>query len=248
MTSDQPHAAVLGQVLADPAQVVVAHRCSGHDPEPLLAQPGDGEVALDPASPVQHLRVGDRPGRLADVVRTQVLQELESARTLDFELGEGALVEEAGALTGRACLGRDRRRPVLARPATRAQRLIAVLRVRLEPVGPLPARLLAEARAQLGQAAVGRREPQRTPRLPLEVGVLDVVVGGVDLGGALQGVALAAVLAAEAADVHVPEVEAGLTLDDPLCQLPAHPARPLPGRGRRTRRRPRTRARPTRRG
>src|SRR5438309_1301939 len=65
----------------------------------------------------------------------------------------------------------------------------------------------------------------RSPaRLTLVVGVLDVVVGGVDLGRAGQGIRLAAVLTAETADVHLPQVEARLAVHDPLRHLPAHAA------------------------
>ena len=40
-------------VLADPREVVPAEGRAGDDPEPLLRQPRDGEVALDAAAAVQ---------------------------------------------------------------------------------------------------------------------------------------------------------------------------------------------------
>ena len=68
----------LVEVLPDPAEVVVAERRPGHDQEPVLGQPGDGEVALDPAPPVEHLGVDDRADRPVDVVGAQPLEEAPS--------------------------------------------------------------------------------------------------------------------------------------------------------------------------
>ncbi len=91
--------------------------------------------------------------------------------------------------------------------------------------GALPARLLAEGGAELGEPRVGRREPQRPPGLPLVARVLHVVVGLVDLERARERVAARAVGAAEAARVHVPGVERRRALDDPLGdELPIPPA------------------------
>ena len=67
-----------------------------------------------------------------------------------------------------------------------------------------------------GVPAVGGREAQRPPGLALVVGVLDVVVGLVDLARAGGRVARRAVVLAEAPDVHAPEVERRLAADDPL--------------------------------
>ena len=143
----------------------------------------------------------------------------------DLHLRERALVEERGGGTAGEVLGADRGRPVLARPAAGAQRLVAGGRVRLVPVDPLPARLLPEVGLVLAVPAIGRRYPQRPPRLALVVGVADVVVGLVGLLHPGVRVGGRAVLRAEAADVHVPEVQAGLALGDPLGHDLADPAR-----------------------
>ena len=116
----------------------------------------------------------------------------------------------------------DQRRP--AHPL-RPQRLVAGGRVRLEPVGALPARLLAEGGAELGQACVGRRDSQRPPGLSLVAGVAHVVVGRVDLDRARERVGPRAVRRAEAARVHLPDVERRHPLGDPLRDELAHPAR-----------------------
>src|SRR6266849_4003922 len=94
--------------------------------------------------------------------------------------------------------------------------------VGFEPVHPLPARFLAESRAHLGQARVDRREPQRPAGAALVSGVLDVVVRRVDLAGAGQRVVAAGVGAAKAARVHLPRVETGPAVDDPLGYEPSH--------------------------
>src|SRR5262249_59113257 len=84
------------------------------------------------------------------------------------------------------------------------------------PVDPLPAGLLTERRAVLPVPRIGGGHPQRSTRLTLVVRIADVVVGLVGLLDPRMGVGRRAVLAAEAPDVHLPEVETGLTLDDPL--------------------------------
>ena len=121
-------------------------------------------------------------------------------------------------------LGADRGRPVPAGPAAWAQALVAVRRVRLEPVRALPAGLLAERRPELLQPRVRGRGSERPPRLALVARVLDVVVGRIDLGRAGDRVGTARVRGAEAARVHVPDVEARRPLDDPLGDELPHPA------------------------
>ena len=60
-------------MLAQPAEVVVAKGGPGDDEEAVVVKAGYGEIAFDPAAPVQHLRVGDAPGRAIHVVVTQDL-------------------------------------------------------------------------------------------------------------------------------------------------------------------------------
>ena len=210
------HRAVVGHVPADPLTVVVAEGGAGDDREALLGQPRDGEVALDPAARVEHLRVGDAPALAGHAVVAQALQQRCGARAGDLQLGEGALVEQGGALAARGVLGLDRGRPVPAGPASRAQLLVARGGVRLVPVHPLPARLLAEHGPVLGVPAVRGGQPQGAAGGSLVVGIADVVVGLVGLRHAGKRVAGRAVLRAEAPDVHVPQVERGLALGDPL--------------------------------
>ena len=216
--------AVLRRVLADPGEVVPPERRAGDDAEAILRQPRHGEVALDPAPRVQHLRVGDRADLAGDVVVAEPLEQIRRALAGDLDLGERGLVEERSRLAAGAVLDADRRRPELARPPARAQPLLAARRVRLEPVRALPAGLLAERRTELLQARIGRREAQRPARLALVPRVLDVVVRGVDLGRAGERVGAAPVGGAEAARVHVPDVEARRPLDDPLRDELPHPA------------------------
>src|SRR5215210_5586050 len=121
-------------------------------------------------------------------------------------------------------LGADRGRPEPACPATRPQRLVSGGRVGLEPVCPLPARFLAEGCAELLEPWVRGGEAQRPARLSLVARILDVVVGRVDLDGAGQRVVAAGVVAAEAARVHLPDVEARDAFDDPLGDELPHSA------------------------
>src|SRR5438445_9965910 len=138
-------------------------------------------------------------------------------------------------------LGLARRRPEPACPAAWPQRRAAARRVRLEPVGPLPTGLLTERGAELLEAHIRRRQSKRPASAPLMAGVLDVVIGRVDLAGPGQRVLAADVVASEPPRVHLPSIEMGTTVDEPFCDAPPHTA----GAGesvRRTPRRPRSRA------
>ena len=137
--------AVVGQVLPDPAEIVVADGRPRHDQEPVRGQPGDREVGLDAATVVQHLGVDDPPDRRRRRrSRTGRWRNAQAPGPLDLDLGERALVEQPGGPARRERLGPDRRRPVLAGPAARSERLERRVLVRREPVRALPAGLLAE--------------------------------------------------------------------------------------------------------
>src|SRR3954452_15584788 len=67
-------------------------------------------------------------------------------------------------------------------------------------------------------------DAQRAAGLAVLARVADVVVGLVDLLGALERVRRRAVVRAKAANVHLPRVELRLALDDPLGHHLADPA------------------------
>src|SRR5438128_1555839 len=98
--------------------------------------------------------------------------------------------------------------------------------IRRKPVRSLPSRLFTEAGAEFREPRVGRGEAQRPARLALLVRVVDVVVRRVDLDGSVEAIGLTPILTAESAQVHFPQVEARLAIDDPLCHRGAHPAGP----------------------
>src|SRR5205807_6567543 len=166
----------------------------------------------------------------------QTLQECKGTRTANFDLGEARLVKEGCGLACGEALRADGGRPVLPCPAAWPEAGVTGCSIRFEPVGPLPAGLLAECATELGEARVGRGDTQRTAGLALLVRVVDVVVGGIDLGRASQGVAARAVLRSEAADVHGPQVELGFAGDDPLRHLASHAAGAGDAMGREPRR------------
>src|SRR5206468_9423971 len=88
----------------------------------------------------------------------------------------------------------------------------------------LPSRLLAEGGAKLAQPRICRRCAQRAAGAALVAWVLHVVVGRIHLDGARQRVVAAHVVAAEATRVHLPGVDLGPAIDDPLGDQPAHAA------------------------
>src|SRR4029453_8063156 len=103
----------------DPRQVVLAERGSCDDPEAVLGEARNGEVALDPAALIEHLRVGDGADIARDPVVAQVLQARRRAGADELDLRERGLVEQRRGLAAGAVLGADGGRPDLARPAAR---------------------------------------------------------------------------------------------------------------------------------
>src|SRR5262249_22559537 len=174
---------------------------------------------------IEHLRVRDRADVTGDAVVAQALEELGRAFARDLDLRERGLVEEGGGLAARDVLRADRGRPQTTGPAARPQRLVTARRVRLEPVRAFPPGLLPECGTELDEARIGRRHTQRSSCRTLVPWILDVVVRRVDRDRPRERVVAAAVVAAEAARVHLPRVEARDALDDPLGDELAHSAR-----------------------
>ena len=200
---------VVGQMAADPLAVVVAEGGAGDDREQLLAQARDGEVALDAAARIEHLRVGDPPGVARDAVVAQPLEQLRGARPGHLQLGERAT---------------RRRSPRASRHATCSAPIAGDQCLPAQPRG----RSDSSPRAAFDSYQFTRSQPDFSPKAAScsrcqpyagEVrsgrpawrssnGVVDVVVGLVGLEHPLERVRGRAVLGAEAAHVHLPEVHA----------------------------------------
>ena len=219
------HGAVVRRMRADPGGVVLPEGRAGDDAEAVLGEPGDGEIALDPAALVEHLRVRDRADVTRDAVVAEPLEERRphpdrrprawrrtSRRRARPPRGRRGARRRSPATTGapptRAAAATRRRARRSARTSSRAPSRTSRRRRRRAPAG---ARRRARAAGPPGLALVAR--------------VLDVVVGRVDLDGARERVGLARVGRAEAARVHLPDVQARHALDDPLGHEPPHAAR-----------------------
>src|SRR5579883_2841670 len=97
--------------------------------------------------------------------------------------------------------------------------------IRGEPVGTLPAGFFAEDRAQFAQAIVDRAEAQLARAAALFEGITDIVIRAVDLMHARGKIRAAGRIGPEAADIHMPQIEFRLALNDPFRQHLAHPPR-----------------------
>ena len=113
-------------LLAQPGQVVVAERGAGDHPEPLLGEPGDGEVGLDAAAGVERLGVGEVADLAGHLVVAHPLEEarrrparVTSILANDVSSNRPAAVRVA---TCSAIVAGDQARP--AQPS-RPQRLVA---------------------------------------------------------------------------------------------------------------------------
>src|SRR5438093_11876668 len=113
---------------------------------------------------------------------------------------------------------------MVSRPAGWMREAVNRGGIRRKPVRSLPSRLLAEACAKLLQPRVGGGEAQWPARFALLIRIVDVVVRRVDLDGSRESIGLATILTAEPAQVHLPQVEARLAIDDPFSHGGAHPS------------------------
>ena len=228
---------------------MAAERRAGDDREAVLGEPRDGEVALDAAAAVEHLRVGDlaRPrGRrgcrtAARAARRRPGPRPRSSRTRSRRTAPRASRHARCS----APIAGDQWRPAQPRGRSASSPAASLAAYQFTP---LPAGLLAERGAVRRVPLVGGRHAQRPARAALVVGVLDVVVGLVDLADAGERVAGRAVVGAEAPDVHLPQVQRRLAARRSTRPSPCRCRPRRPARGRRSRR-PRTaRGPPSRRG
>src|SRR5262249_19864803 len=83
-----------------------------------------------------------------------------------------------------------------------------------------------ERRTELAEPWIGRRKAKAPAFLALLVRIAEIIVGAVDLLSPLEGEPPRAVLGAESAEGHVPDVEPRIALDDPGGHDPSHAAGP----------------------
>ena len=152
-------------VPAQPGRGRAPERGAGDDAEVLLAEPGDGQVGLDPGALVEQLGVdGACPtGRSTSLAHTGCRAAAAPGPATS------SLANEDWSKSAGRVAGRRRTRPRspatrCARPSRRARSAASPARgVDAEPVDPLPARLLAELGVQL-DAAAARRADRRSGR------------------------------------------------------------------------------------
>ena len=185
----------------------------GHHQIAVRGKPGDGEVRLDPAPPVEQLRVDDLARRHGHIVRANALQFAFRIRPLDEILGKRAHVDDADRAAHGAVLLAHAVEPVLPAPGVRVGRLDTR---RCEPVGALPAGGLAEARIVGRMAGVQRAEANGARGLHLTMRPVHLEEQAEALARAIVEVAAVVLEAGEAGDVELGEVHRGLPLDDPF--------------------------------
>jgi hypothetical protein len=95
----------LADLVAQPGTRVAVSGVGGDHQEPLAAEFGDRQVALDPPVRVEPLGVGDRVERAVDAARGHVIQHTGGVSALDQELGHEAHVHQTDALADGTVLG-----------------------------------------------------------------------------------------------------------------------------------------------
>ena len=200
---------------AQPGEVALQSRARHDEEESGFGKPRDGQVALDAAARVEHLRVDDLSGRDVHVVGAQSLQESQCVAALNPDLAEGGHVEHADAGAHGHVLVASIVEPVLPLPAIA---VLALLPFAGEPVGALPAGRLAEDGATRLQVLVQRRAPHATGSCRLAVGEMVGIEQAERLDGAVVEIGPVALEGLDAADVDVPQVEGRLAILHPLRQ------------------------------
>src|SRR4030042_2083885 len=88
--------AVLGQMLLDPAEVMLNKRCSRHKIEAIFSDSTDRKVALNSTPFVQHLGIRDRADWFIHLVVSDFLEKGKCSRPFDLSLSERGLVDDPG--------------------------------------------------------------------------------------------------------------------------------------------------------
>ena len=176
----------------------------------LVAQTRDGGFALDAASLCEHVRQDDASVTAGDPVGTDAVKEGGGSRSGDVELGEARQVDHPDSLLNGPALGRDGLEPV------RAPEAVALfLALRCVPFGPLPSVYLGKDRPLLLQPRVDRaglHRPTCLSELSWEAHAVHLLVL---VDRTLEAVVACGVIA-EAAGVHLPYVDLGVTVHHPL--------------------------------
>ena len=187
-----------------------------------FGQAGHGQIALDPAPRVQHLRVDETSGGNVDVIGADALEEGAGVAPLDPDLAKGRHIEQPDAFAHSHMVGLVVLEPVLPSP-------VVAIFCRLpgigEPVCPLPSGGFTKNRAPRLQVFVDRAPPHPPCRDGLPIGVVIGVEQPERLAHTFAQVTPVALKWLGPADIGLPEIERRRALGDPLGQRHASPAR-----------------------
>ena len=209
-------------MLAEPVLVPAAVERPGDDPEVLVAEPLNREVAAEATGGGQQRRVDRLADGHVDVVDDDALQAGNRARTLDVELVERREIDDPDAVADRQVLGVGDRRPPPGVPLVGPRRvgrrvLVEQCGVALVPLRALPTAGVEEHRAEGFLVWVERTAPHAPLAPPLLPRVDDAVGLVVVLSAAGEDVMLGALVRVEPADVTAVRVtEVRIAVRHPL--------------------------------
>src|SRR5438876_10355836 len=112
--------------------------------------------------------------------------------------------------------------------------------IQRKPVRAFPAGFLTKACPQFLQATIHRAEAQLAGAAAFLRRIENIVIGAIDFMDAGRDVATAGWIRSEAANIHVPEIKARLSFDDPLREHLANSTRTRNAMGAKTACRPET--------
>src|SRR3984893_8083980 len=159
-----------------PPEVAVHISGTGNQPEPMRAEPGDGDVPRHPSAAVEELGADDTADRPVDQVARHAFEQRERSRTVQLDLPERRHVDDPDAFAEGAMLLGLQLEPWRPGPAEAA--LVGTRSPpgpsRLEVLGSLPAVFCSEDRAEVLHPMVQGARPARPAPL---VGVVRIAGG-----------------------------------------------------------------------
>ena len=211
------------QVLAQPREIALQGRPRHHQKIGGFRQAGDGQVGLDPTLFVEKHRVNDPPLSHIHLRRAQAVEIGAGVAPLDPDFPERGHVKEPNPGANGHMFGLLVFEPVLPLPRILVFALLALIG---EPVGTLPACHFAKDRTAGFQVVMQRRAAHAPAGFDLPIGEVVCVQETQRFSDAFFQILAVLLEGLRTADIHFPQIERGLALDDPMRQRHPCPARP----------------------
>ena len=188
---------------------------SAHQIKFIFCQTCHGQIALDAAFGIEHLRVRQSTGRFGDIVGTNPVQCFFCIGADDTEFCKRTLVKKCHTFPHRTMFFADVRKPIL--PAVRIN-ILRCLFFRSKPVGAFPTEFGTKTRSLFFQNFINRRSQNRATAFVFFVRPTEGVMFAVKFQSSVAHPVFVFVEIAETANVHNPQIHRRFSGQNPLRQ------------------------------